>query len=157
MIIVIAAMTKQGKVIGKDQWLPWDIPEERALFRKLTQNSTVIIGRKTYQAIGKPLPKRHTIVASRSKKPIPGVEVCTSIEETLKKAESYGRIIFVIGGAEIYRASLPFADTMYLSFIKKEYEGDTYFPEWNEEEWRIEKEEDYPEFTLVVYSRKRKG
>jgi len=147
-------MTKHGKVIGKKGWLPWDIPEELALFRRLTLNSTVIMGRKTYQAISGAMPERHTIVVSRSKSSFPDVEVCTSIESALKKAKSYRGNIFIIGGTEIYRASMPFVDKMYLSFIKKEYEGDTYFLAWDEKEWQVEQEEDYPEFTFVVYGRK---
>ncbi len=156
MIIIIAAMTKRGRVIGKEGWLPWDIPEELALFRKLTRNSTIIMGRKTYEAVGRAMPERHNIVVSRSKSFLPDAEVCTNIELALKKAKKYQRDIFIIGGAEIYRTSMPFADKMYLSFIKKEYEGDTYFPDWDEKEWQVEKEEDYPEFNFVVYGRKKR-
>src|SRR3989344_7396528 len=154
MIIIIAAMTKRGRVIGKEGWLPWAIPAELALFRKLTRNSTVIMGRKTYEAINRALPERHNIVVSRSKYFIPDAEVCISIKSALKKAKSYGKNIFIIGGAEIYRVSMPFADKMYLSFIRKEYAGDTYFPAWDEREWLVEKKEDHPEFTVVVYGRK---
>ncbi len=147
-------MTRIGKVIGKDNQLPWDIPEELAQFRRLTLNSTVIMGRRTYDSIGRPMPKRHNIVVSRHPRDDTRVEWATSVEEAVERAKEYDEDIFIIGGAEIYRQGIPFADMMYLSFINDEYEGDTYFPEWDESEWFVEKREDHEDFEFVVYRRK---
>ena len=152
MHIIIAAMTK-SRVIGKNNALPWNIPEELQHFHTQTLNSTVIIGRKTYDSIGRLMPKRHNIIVSRSSPNIPGADVCSSLDEALKKAKTYNKTIFIIGGAQIFKAALPIADKMYLSVIKKDYDGDTYFPEFDESEWTIEKREDHEEFEFVIYTK----
>ena len=154
MIISIAAMTKEKRVIGKDNKIPWDIPEELNLFRTLTKDSVVIMGRKTYESIGHPLPKRVNIVVSSSMQETEGIIVCRNIEESIEKAKTYNKPIFIIGGSTIYKQSFQYADKMYLTFIKKEYDGDTFFPEFNEGEWEIEKREDHEEFEFVVYKKK---
>ena len=154
-LIIIAAMTKQGHVIGKGNKLPWNIPEELALFRRLTSNATVVMGRKTYESIGRPMPHRNNIVVSRSVGAIPGTDVCGTIDEGLERARSYGKDIFIIGGAQIYKQTIPLADKMYLSFITQEYDGDTRFPEFDEAEWRISRREDHGSFEFAEYVRKR--
>ena len=152
-IILIAAMTKR-RVIGKNNALPWNIPEELQHFRTQTLDSTVIMGRKTYDSIGRLMPKRHNIIVSRSSPSIPGADVCSSLDEAIKKAKTYGKTIFIIGGAQIFKEALPIADKMYLSYMKRDYDGDTYFPEFDEREWKVEKREDHEEFEFVVYVRK---
>lgn len=152
-IIIIAAMTK-NRVIGKDGKLPWDIPEELNMFRSLTKDSTVMMGRRTYDSIGHPLPKRNNIIVSRSVSAIEGVDVYNNIKDAVTKAKSYGKVIFIIGGSTIYKETIPIADKMFLSYIKKDYDGDTYFPEFNEDDWAIEKKEDHEEFEFVIYKRK---
>jgi dihydrofolate reductase len=151
-IILIAAMTK-NRVIGKNNALPWNIPEELQHFRTKTLDSTVIMGRKTYDSIGRLMPKRHNIIISRSSPNIPGADVCPSLDEAIKKAKTYNKTIFIIGGAQIFKEALPIADKMYLSFIKKDYDGDTYFPEFDKSEWTIEKREDHEEFEFIIYTR----
>ena len=148
-------MTRKGHVIGKDNWLPWNIPEELKHFRAATQGSTVIMGRKTYDSINRPMPNRHNIVVSRSAIKIPNVEVCTSLPEAIKKAESYGKTIFIIGGAQIFADALSrnLVDKMYLSFVKDEYNGDTFFPDFNESDWTIESRKDHEEFEFVIYKK----
>jgi len=154
-VIIIAAMTKEKRVIGKDNKLPWDIPEEMKQFRAFTKGQAVIMGRRTFESIGsKPLPNRNNIVISSSLQEQEGVDVCRSIEEGIEKAKSYGNDIFMLGGSTIYKQSFQYADKMYLSFVKKEYEGDTFFPEFDESEWTVEKREDHEEFEFVVYSKK---
>lgn len=147
--IIIAAMTKDH-VIGKDNNLPWHIPEDLKSFKNLTKGNTIIMGRKTYDSIGRPLPDRQNIVISRSAD-IQGVDVCKSTEDAMEKAREYGKDIFIIGGASIYEQMLPVADKMYLSIVKKEYEGDAYFPRFDESLWKIESKEDRGEFELVTY------
>ena len=153
-MIIIAAMTSGKRVIGKDGKLPWDIPEDLKNFRRLTANSTVIMGRKTFESIGRPLPKRDNIVVSSKMEQQEGVVVCKSVEEAVETAKGFGRETFVIGGSGIYKAFLPVADKMYLSFVKKEYDGDVCFPEFDESEWNIESEEDFGEFVFRVFVRK---
>jgi len=136
-LYLIAAMTKK-RVIGKDNKLPWHISEDLKNFKRLTSGNTVIMGRKTFDSIGKPLPNRHNIVVSRSVSAIDGVDVCHSFEDAVEKAKSYGKDIFVIGGNSMYGLALPMADKMFISHVKKEYEGDAYFPDWNQDEWEVE-------------------
>jgi len=147
-------MTKEKKVIGKDNWLPWEIPEELKHFRTTTALGTVIMGRKTYDSIGRPMPKRHNIVVTRQKGlTIEGVDICHSVPEAINLAKKDGKEIWIIGGADIYQQAIPLTERMYLSYIKKEYHGDTVFPEWNKQEWKVERTEDHEEWTLVIYQR----
>lgn len=149
-VIIIAAIAK-NKVIGKNNKLPWNIPDEMQLFRDFTAGNTVIMGRKTYESIGRPMPNRHNIVISRSVGSIHGVDVCASLEEGLEKARKHGKDIFIIGGAEIYRQVFQYADKMYLSWIKKEYNGDTFFPKFDEKDWKVVKKQNYGEFEFREY------
>ena len=156
MINLIAAMTRDKHVIGKKNWLPWDIPDELQHFRKATSGGTVIMGRKTYDSIGRLMPKRHNIIVTRQQGlQIQGGDVCHSVPEAMALAKKDRTEIWIIGGAEIYQEAIPLTERMELSYIKKEYDGDTYFPKWNKEEWDIEKTEDHPEWILVVYKRKK--
>ena len=153
MISIIAAMTKK-RVIGIKHKLPWNIPEELKNFKRLTSGNTVIMGRKTFESIGRPLPNRNNIVVSRSMQASEGITVCGDLNEAVEKGKSFGKEIFIIGGASIYEQAIEFADKMYLSFVKKDVEGDAYFPEFNQDEWSVEKKEEHPEFELVVFVRK---
>ena len=153
MISLIVAMTKK-RVIGNKNQLPWHISDDLKNFKKLTTGQVVIMGRKTFESIGKPLPNRHNIVISHSGFSFSGVEVCSTIQQGLEKAKSLNKDVFVIGGASIYQQTLPLVEKMYISHIKKNYAGDTFFPEFNEREWEIEKKENYAEFEHIVYRRK---
>ncbi len=155
MINIIAAIAKNG-VIGNNHKMPWNLPEEFALFQEITKDAVIIMGRKTYDAIGRGMLYRKNIVLSKIKSALPGVEVCKTIPKATTLAKSHGKNIFVIGGAQIYRQFFPFADRMYLSYLKKEYAGDTYFPKFNKEQWKIESKKDYPDFELIIYKRKIK-
>ena len=154
-IILIAAMTKGKHVIGKNNKLPWSIPEELEKFRGFTKGNTVIMGRRTFESVGsKPLPNRNNIVVSASLQPQKSVEVARTIKEAIEKAKSYVKDIYIIGGAKIYEQSFQYADKMYISYIKEEYDGDTFFPEFSEADWEIERKEDYKDFEFVVYRRR---
>lgn len=154
MVIIIAALSK-NRVIGKDNKLPWHISDELRKFKQLTTGHTVIMGRKTFESLGKPLPNRNNIVISHSLSPRPAVSVCRDLDEALQKAHSFNRDIYIIGGAALFEQALPRADRMYISHVKKEYDGDTYFPKFNPCDWKVEEVEDYPEFEFVVYARKQ--
>ncbi|MFC1769217.1 dihydrofolate reductase [Nanoarchaeota archaeon] len=153
-MIIVAAMTRD-RVIGKNNDLPWNIPEEMEHFRSITKGGVALMGRRTFDSIGqKPLPGRPTIVISKSLEERTDVDVCRTVEQGIEKAKSYNLPIYVMGGSYIYNETLPLADRMYLSYIKKDYDGDTFFPEFSEDDWEVEKREDHEEFEFVVYKRK---
>lgn len=156
MITIIAALTSEG-IIGKEGALPWNLSEDMAHFKLVTAGNTVIMGRKTWDSIPskhKPLPNRHNIVISRNMPLKNNIEVCSDMNQAIAKAKSYGKEIFVIGGAQIYSLALSQASRMILSHIHKDYEGDTFFPKFNKEEWNITNIEEYKEFTLHQYTRR---
>lgn len=152
MIMLITAMTKQG-VIGKDNQLPWNIPDELKHFRTTTQGCTIIMGSRTFESIGRPLPNRHNIVLNAENKLIEGVDVCTSIEEALRVAKSYKKDIFVIGGANVYAQFLNIADKLYITYIKHDYEGNVFFPAVDWSQWKVVQHTDHAEFEIVVYEK----
>lgn len=157
MISIIVAVAKNN-VIGNNGIMPWKIKGEQIRFKELTTGHTIIIGRKTFEAEGKPLPNRRTIVVSTTKN-IEGKNCVTvkSLEEALELAKDE-KEIFIAGGGEIYRQVLPMTDKVYLTIIDKVIEGDVYFPKVNEVEFvktheeRIEGEIPY---TYYTYERKK--
>lgn len=155
MINIIVAMTEE-RVIGKDNKLPWHLPEDLTNFKKLTLDNTIIMGRKTYESIPKkfrPLANRNNMVVSRTMPTEAGIDICPSLEEALTIAQSYGKEIFIAGGASIYQQILPIADRMYISQIKKNYPGDSYFPEFDQQNWKVAAEQDFTEFKLIIYNK----
>ncbi|MGM5482135.1 MAG: dihydrofolate reductase [Nanobdellota archaeon] len=131
-ISIIAAMS-ENKVIGNNLKIPWNIPEEKKRFKELTLNKTIIMGRKTFESIGKPLPKRNTIVLSRQKKlKIPSCKVVNRIKDALDLCEDENEI-FIAGGAEIYNEFLPITDNIYLTIIHKNFLGNIFFPEFHKD------------------------
>ncbi|MGE9291681.1 MAG: dihydrofolate reductase [Puniceicoccales bacterium] len=124
--IAVAAMA-ENRVIGRDGQLPWHLPGDLKFFKQLTIGGTVLMGRKTFESIGRPLPKRRNLVLSRSGIQVPGVEVFASVEEMLPSLPA-GESVFVIGGAEIYRQTLDLWTEVYLTRVKQVVEGDTFFP-----------------------------
>ena len=133
-ISLIAALGK-NRVIGNENKLIWNIPADMKRFREITSGKSVIMGRKTFESIGKPLPKRKNIIITRDKNyKADGCIVVHSLNGALKAAGD-GEIM-VIGGAQIYAEFLPRANKMYLTIIGREFEGDAYFPEYNENEWK---------------------
>lgn len=151
--IIIVAMTRE-RVIGLNGKMPWHISDDLKLFKKLTLGNTVIMGRATYDSIGKPLPKRDNIIVSAKVREIMGAVVCPTLESAVEKAENLGRDIFFIGGASIYQQSLPIADAMHISWVKKEYDGDTCFPEFDQAGWQETEKTEYTEFTHILYRKK---
>ncbi len=154
MIALIAAVAGNG-VIGRNGSIPWHIPEDLALFKKLTLGHTVIMGRRTYESLGKPLPGRRNIVVSRTLKSPAGCEVYDSLSKALRAAQQDGRDIFLIGGARIYREGLEYADTMFLSMVKEPCKGDIFFPDFDTKIWERTEEVDYSRFTFTRWTRTR--
>ena len=150
-IHMIAAMAS-NRVIGKDNTLPRKYPADLQYFKKITTEQIIVMGRATFASLGKPLPKRRNIVLSKS--PLEGVESYQNIEAMIKQLTSESiRQIFIIGGANTFRQFLPIADSIYLTEIKKAYDGDTSFPEF-ESEFNEVKREVNDEMDFVVYERK---
>jgi dihydrofolate reductase len=129
-MIAVAAMAT-NRVIGADGKIPWHLPEDLRWFKELTMGGTLLMGRLTYDSIGKPLPGRATIVMSRKDGlVIPGVEVIRDLSG-LQNARTQGEI-FVVGGSEIYRMALPYCRDLYLTEVKREVSGDRKFPVFEE-------------------------
>ncbi len=142
----------ENRLIGKGNDLPWRIPGDLKKFKEVTSGNIVIMGRKTYESIGKPLPNRINIVITRNKDyKAEGVFIFTSIDEALRKASVFHKEIFFIGGGSIYKEILDRVDTMYISHVKGEYEGDTYFPEIDFSKWSKESVEEFDEFSFIRY------
>jgi len=153
-ITIVVAMTRE-RVIGRKGRLPWHIPEDLSLFRELTTGQTVIMGRETYVSIGRPLPERRNIIVTRTLPAIAGVEVCRSLAEALDKGVTDGRKIFVIGGRALYRQALPIAGSMVVSWIREDFKGDIFFPQFDTEVWSVERTEEYGDFTRIWYKRQK--
>lgn len=135
MIISLIAAMGRNHVIGKDNSLPWKLPGDMKRFKELTVGKPVIMGRKTFESIGRPLPNRTNIILTRDRNyKAAGCVVAHSLNEALEAAK--GKEIMVAGGEQIFREFLPKADKMYLTFIDKDFEGDAYFPKYNENEWK---------------------
>ena len=138
MIISFVAAMGKNRVIGKDSDLPWgrSLPSDLKHFHDMTLGKPVIMGRKTHESIGKPLPDRTNIIITRDQSyKAEGCIVVHTIDEALKAAGNAEEVM-VIGGSQIYKEFLPRANRMYLTFIDEEFQGDTYFPEYNIEEWK---------------------
>ncbi len=133
MISIIVAVA-QGGVIGGENRLLWHISEDLRHFKSITSGHPVIMGRKTFESLGRPLPNRENVVITRSEIEIEGCRVAHSLEEALSPY-SPAESLFIIGGAQIYGEAMAIADRFYLTRVEREYEGDTYFPEWVEAEW----------------------
>ncbi len=157
MIISLIAWMATNRTIWKDNQLPWDYPEDLKYFQKTTKNHTIIMWLNTYNSIGRPLPKRRNIVLSKQDITIDGVEIFTSIDsmlDTLKSEQwSEDSEIFIIWWANIYRQFVPIADKIYLTQIKKDYEWDTFFPEFEENFTEVSREK-HDELDFIVYDRK---
>lgn len=145
----------KNRLIGREGDLPWRIPEDLKKFKEITSGNIVIMGRKTYESIGKPLPNRINMVITRNKDYKPeGVFVFSSIKDALRKASVFHKEIFFIGGQSIYSEILDIVDTMYISHINEEYEGDAYFPEVDFSSWKKDYLEEYDKFDFIRYVKK---
>lgn len=156
MIALIACMDR-NRLIGRGNQIPWHLPNDLKFFKQTTMGHTVVMGRKTFESIGKPLPGRHNIVLTRDRNyRAEGVEIVHSLEEVLEREED----MFIIGGAHIYEQFMPYADKLYITRIDAEFEGDAYFPEidtsWQliESQPGITDEQNPYSYTFNTYQRK---
>jgi len=137
MIISLIAAMAENRVLGRDNAIPWSLPDDMRRFRRLTMGHTVIMGRKTYESIGHALPGRTNIVVSRQMGySAPGCVVVHDLASALQHRTPDEDEVFILGGGELFRQALPFADRIYLTTIHRKVRGDTCFPEFSLDEFR---------------------
>jgi dihydrofolate reductase len=144
----IAAMSL-NRVIGAGNKIPWHLPEDFKWFKKMTTGHVIVMGRKTFESIGKPLPNRETIVLSRSQFHYPGVRTISDSNQIDLTQET--REVFICGGAEIYQQALPLCSDLYLTLVKKEVAGDKFFPAFEDRFEAVEVMLDCVEFSITHY------
>jgi dihydrofolate reductase len=139
-ISIVVAIAEENRAIGRDNKLPWEISSDLKRFKQITSGHPIIMGRKTFESIGRPLPNRTNIIITRD--PLYAAEGCivvNNLESALQKAkEKDSEEIFIIGGGEIFRLALPYVDRLYLTIVHQNVEGDVFFP-------------DYTEFSRVIH------
>ncbi|GAA4805993.1 dihydrofolate reductase DfrA [Olivibacter ginsenosidimutans] len=163
MISIIVAAAKNN-AIGKNNQLLWHMPADLKFFRKTTSGHTIIMGRKTFESVGQPLPKRRNIVITHQKDyQAEGIEVASSLEEALERCEKEREDdeVFIVGGAQIYEEAMPFTDKIYLTVIQQVFEdADTFFPPISDEKWQLEQVEHHEsdeknpyDYSFLVYTK----
>lgn len=153
-LIIIAALTKD-RVIGKDGQIPWHIPEDLKRFKELTKGHAVLMGRKTYESLGKPLPHRRNVVLTSGE--FRGVETYSSIEQVLQALKDEEKV-FVIGGGQVFAQLLELADELHLTIVDQNVEGDSVFPEYGDlvkGSFRLVSSEEHRGYAFVHYERLR--
>ena len=148
----IAAMSL-NRVIGIGGKIPWHLPEDFKWFKKMTTGNIVVMGRKTFESIGRPLPNRETIVLSRTGFAFPGVRAITQLDELDLPGDP--REIFICGGAEIYAQTLPRCSDLYLTLVKRTVKGDAFFPPFEDRFQQVAEILDQPEFKILHYRQAR--
>ena len=152
MTITVLAAVGANLVIGREGNMPWHLPQDLAHFKATTMGHTMLMGRKTYNSIGRALPGRRTIVITRQLGwHAPSVEVAHSLPEALALAGPAD--VFVVGGSDVYRQAMPFADQMLLTEIDQSPEGDAFFPAFSTEDWLETSRETHDGFAFVTYER----
>lgn len=163
MISLLVAMDR-NHVIGLNNDLPWHLPDDLRYFKETTTGNTIIMGRKTFDSIGRVLPNRRNVVLTRGTSDFPaGVEVVRDLETIKEWNENYpDEEYFVIGGGDIFNQVLSFADRLYITWIDEDFDGDTFFPEFSLEEWDLirktkgKKDEKNPyDYYYLVYEQKK--
>ncbi len=159
MISIIAAVS-ENNVIGNKGGIPWHLPRDFKYFKEITMGHPIVMGRKTFESIGKPLPKRENIILTRQNILIDGCTIVHDIEEIKDIAKN--QEVFIIGGAEIYKKFLPLADKIYLTLVHTKVEGDTLFPEHSSNDWKCVFSEEHLkdtknnfDITYYIYERQK--
>ncbi len=153
-VALVAAVAANG-VIGRDGGIPWHLPEDLPRVKRLTLGHVLVMGRRTYESIGRPLPGRTTVVVTgQAGWAAAGVLSATSVEEALAIAGALDDEVYVMGGTEVYRAALPVADRLLITEVVGEPDGDTYFPKVDWSQWREASREQRDGFAFVDYVRR---
>jgi dihydrofolate reductase len=147
----IAAMSL-NRVIGNGNRIPWHLPEDFKWFKQVTMGQVLVMGRKTFESIGRPLPGRETIVLTRGKWSHSGVRTAAALDQLPLEAND-GRTVFIAGGAEIYRQALPLCGEVLLTLVKREVAGDAYFPSFEQQFELVERVRETPDFDVLRYRR----
>jgi len=156
MELISVAALAANRVIGDDGELPWEsIPADKRQYRERIRDDPVVLGRRTFDAMRDDLPGRVQIVLSRSEQnfDVETAHHASGVEKTVEIASEYSDVAYVIGGAAIYELFQPHLDRMVLSHVHGEYEGDAYYPAWDEREWTVTAETEYDRFTLRIHER----
>lgn len=160
MIISLIAAMDRNRLIGRDNGLPWHLPDDFKHFKAVTLGKPVIMGRKTFESIGKPLPGRKNIIVSRSGFQAEGIVVVNSLDQALAETAD-AKEVMVIGGANLYEQMINRADRMYLTHVDGQFEGDAWFPAFSLDEWEMVSSECFQadernnySFTITEYERK---
>jgi dihydrofolate reductase len=156
--LILIASVSPNRVIGRKGQIPWYIPRDLAHFKETTTHHYVLMGRKTFESLGKVLPHRVNIVITKANicglKEEANLKFVNDITEAVQFARSAGvKKLFVIGGGEIYRQVIDLADELIISELKSNYEGDVYFPKIDDNKWVIQNEETFDDFNIVKYIR----
>lgn len=149
MISIIVAVAENG-VIGGDNSLLWHISEDLRNFKRITSGHPVVMGRKTFESLGRPLPGRTNVVVSRSVAAIDGCTVKGSLAEAVDMFPD-DEEVFIIGGAQVYAQALGIAGRIYITRVGRSYEGDTSFPEWDRSGWRLTSRKEFPRGETYPY------
>src|SRR5258708_4677273 len=144
----IAAMS-ENRVIGNGNKIPWHLPDDFKWFKKMTTGQVVVMGRKTFESIGQPLPNRETIILSRARSACPGARTVASLDDIDLPKES--REVFICGGAQIYAQALPLCSDLYLTLVKRVVEGDVFFPRFEDLFQPVKEILDCADFKIVHY------
>lgn len=151
MFKAIAAMS-ENRAIGNGNKIPWHLPEDFKWFKEKTTGQIIIMGRKTFESIGRPLPNRTTIVLSRGNFSHPGVKTASGLAEVdFASPELMGKEVFICGGAQIYEQTLPFCSDLFLTLVKRTVEGDAFFPPFEEDFVLGQVIRETPEFKILHY------
>ncbi|MBO0469246.1 dihydrofolate reductase [Enterococcus sp. DIV0242_7C1] len=162
MLAAIWAQDEQG-TIGKNNRLPWHLPNDLKFFKQMTEDNTIVMGRKTFEGMGgRPLPNRQTIVMTRDKDyQASGVIVVHDIDEVLAYAQEFSGITFIAGGSAVYEEFLPYCDVLYRTVINHTFDGDSVFPEVSWEDWTLinlspgeQDEQNHYPYQFETYQRK---
>ena len=161
MKITLVAAIASNNVIGKENSLPWNIPEDLKRFKQMTSGHTILMGRKTFDSIGRPLPNRQNLVMTKDENfEREGIKVINDFNEALELIKESNEDVFVIGGSKIYELFEPVANSLAITRILKDFDGDAFFPDINWDLWQIDKEENFfdeksnIECKLIKYSKK---
>ncbi len=159
-VVIIVAMDRRG-LIGDNNSLPWLLPADLRYFNKLTMGNTLLMGRKTYESIGRPLPgRKNIVVTSNAYYHVDGCTVASSLERALCVVSNDTKEIMVIGGASLYQQCLPIVNRIYITHVNAELEGNIWFPNWDKKQWKEIKRENHASddknkysYSFVVYDK----
>lgn len=153
MLSLIVAHDEQ-RIIGKDGWMPWNLPQDLAHFKKTTLNHAILMGKTTFMGMGKPLPKRHTYVATRDLNfhyDHENVTIIHDLPAFFKEWQDKAETLYVCGGAMIYEQALPYVNELWISLVEGTHAGDTYFPYYDPKQYRIVSKEAKEGFVIIHY------